>query len=83
MDKKVAESLAIKEHERFVRERQGKGWKYAPAPKDVKRKTSPWLVPWSELLEDMKEIDCQTVRNTPAFLTVAGFEVYELNAHGN
>ena len=74
--------LAEKEHERFVNERVRDGWTYAPPPKDPDRKTSPWLVPWSELPEDMKDIDRDTVRNIPAFLSVAGFEVYELEKPG-
>lgn len=70
------ELLAEREHERFVRERRREGWTYAPPPKDPDRKTSPWLVSWADLPEEIKNIDRNTIRNIPAFLSVAGFEVY-------
>jgi hypothetical protein len=69
------ELLAILEHERFMEERLAEGWKYAPGPRDLARKTNPCLVPWDDLSEPDKEIDRQTVRELPAFLAEVGFGI--------
>ena len=67
------EVLAEMEHERFVAERRLDGWTLGP--KSVENKTSPTLVPWDELSDDVKELDRQAVRGIPEFLAEAGFEV--------
>lgn len=72
------ETMAIMEHDRWVRERVRAGWKYAPGEKDIGKKTSPWLVPWDELPEDIREYDRVFVRSLPAFLFRVGFQVYRL-----
>lgn len=46
--------------------------------KDIGKKTSPWLVPWDELFEDIREYDRIFVRSLPAFLFRVGFKVYRL-----
>ncbi len=70
------ELLARMEHERWDRERRAAGWAYAPGPKDAKKKTSPYLVPWDRLSEDVRDLDRETVRGLPAFLARAGFQIY-------
>ena len=67
------EHLAEREHERWVEERTRAGWTYAPGDKDVDAKTSPYLVPWDELDEDIKEYDRDPVRETIGVLQDAGF----------
>jgi hypothetical protein len=67
------EALARSEHERFVAERQSQGWK--PGPKDVERKTSPYLVPWEELDEQARELDRNAVRHLPILLAKVGFRI--------
>lgn len=69
------ERLARMEHDRWASERRAKGWAYAPGTKDVKKKTSPHLVPWEELSEEVKDLDRETVRGLPAFLAWAGFQI--------
>lgn len=69
------ELLAKMEHERWMEERLVSGWKYAPGPKDVKKKTSPWLVTYEELPEEQKEKDRDAVRGIPKFLAEVGFEI--------
>jgi hypothetical protein len=72
------ETLAQMEHARWVDERKAAGWTYAPGNKDLENQTSPYLVPWEELTEDIKEIDRETVRSLPSFWAQAGFEVCSL-----
>jgi hypothetical protein len=66
------ERLAIMEHERWVSERQRNGWRLGPE-KDVEHKRTPYMVPWDELSEDVKELDRQPVRGIPRLLARAGF----------
>lgn len=70
------ERLARMEHERWCEERRRQGWTYAPGPKDLKKKTSPHLVPWEQLPPEIKEYDRNTVRGLPSFLAQAGFQIY-------
>ena len=72
------ELMAKMEHNDWVEERQQDGWKYAPGPKDIKRKKSPFLVPWEELPEEEKEKDRNPVRQMPNFLAKAGFQIYRI-----
>lgn len=68
------EQLAEMEHDRWWREREADGWTFASA-KDVDRKHSPYLRPYDELPEDVKDYDRNTVRGIPAFVAHAGFAV--------
>jgi len=60
------EKLAELEHIRWVEERTEDGWK--PGVKNKELKTTPWLIPYSQLPEEMKEFDRDPVRNIPALL---------------
>jgi hypothetical protein len=68
------ELLARMEHDRWWKEREAAGWTYG-SEKDVEKKTSPYLVPYDELPDDIREYDRNTVRAIPAFLAEAGFAV--------
>jgi hypothetical protein len=70
--------MARMEHERWVKERQAEGWKYAPGSKNLNKKTHPDLVPWERLPQSARELNCNAVRDIPAFLAQAGFEIYRL-----
>ncbi|NNG15727.1 MAG: hypothetical protein HKM89_04540 [Gemmatimonadales bacterium] len=70
------EHLAMLEHDRWTKERQDAGW--TPGPRDSARKTSPYLVPWSELDEEIKEYDRIFIRGLPRFLARAGFQIVRL-----
>jgi hypothetical protein len=72
------EKMAEMEHRRWVEERLTESWSHAPGPKDLKHKTSPYLVPWDELPEDIKDLDRNTVREIPSFLARAGFQVCQM-----
>jgi hypothetical protein len=68
------EIMAEMEHGRWVVERLQDGWKWAPE-RDVSKKTSPYLVPWSDLPEEVKEWDRDTTRKIPQFLATVGMEI--------
>lgn len=62
------EFLAEWEHRRWMAERTLAGWTYAPGPKDPILRTSPYLVPWNDLDDAIKEYDRVGVRRIPALL---------------
>jgi hypothetical protein len=68
------EVMAEMEHARWNDERLLDGWKWGER-RDVAKKTSPYLVPWSELSDNVKELDRRTVRKIPEFLAKVGLEV--------
>ncbi|MDY6990288.1 MAG: hypothetical protein SWQ30_19785 [Thermodesulfobacteriota bacterium] len=73
------EIMAEMEHGRFNAERLKGGWKLGP--RDADKKTSPYLVPWSELDkvdDEIKEYDRDIVRAIPEVLEDGGLEVYKL-----
>jgi len=70
------EIMAEMEHDRFVGERFLQGW--SSGPRNLEKKTSPYLVVWKEITEEIKEYDKQTVRGIPELLAKAKFEIYRL-----
>lgn len=70
------ELMAKMEHKRWMSERQRIRWKLGP--KKIKKKRTPYLVPWDELSEEMKEEDRDPVRNLPFYLAKAGFNIIRL-----
>ena len=61
------EELAKAEHARWMAERTADGWTYG-TNKDAVAKTSPYLVPWEKLTEEIRELDRDTVRRIPRML---------------
>lgn len=53
------------------------GWKWGPI-KDVANKTSPYIMPWSGLPEEMKEHDRDAARHIPHLLEEVGMEVVRM-----
>lgn len=74
------ERLARLEHERWSAEVTAEGWTFAQGPRDSARRTHPSLVSWELLPESEREKDRNTVRELPAFLARAGFQIYRANA---
>jgi hypothetical protein len=70
------EILAQMEHERWLNERRREGWTYAPGPKDLERKKSPYLVDWDKLPEDIKNYNRDAMRSLPVFLAGVGFQIF-------
>jgi hypothetical protein len=77
-DEDMVECLAELEHERWNEDLKRDGWRYAPGEKNSAKKTSPWLVEWEQLTDEIKQYDRNTVTELPGFLAKAGFEVFEL-----
>lgn len=69
-DADEVELLGELEHERWMTERLAAGW--TPGPRDAVARTSPYLVPWAELDESIREVDKQFVRALPEILADAG-----------
>ncbi|NIN71504.1 MAG: hypothetical protein GTO46_06155 [Gemmatimonadetes bacterium] len=68
------ERMAEMEHGRYNAERLLEGWTWSEV-KDDHRRTSPHLVSWAELPDDVREWDRQTVREIPEFLARVGLTV--------
>lgn len=66
--------LAIREHERWVNERTGDGWRYG-AERDDARRLHPALLTWDDLSEEMRERNQELIRELPAILADAGFRI--------
>jgi hypothetical protein len=69
------ETMARMEHGRWNAERLLQGWVLGER-RDVDAKVTPYLVPWSELSEEVREFDREAVRRIPEFLAEVGLEVY-------
>ncbi|MEW5803029.1 MAG: NAD-binding protein [bacterium] len=74
------ETIARKEHERWVEERRRSGWKPGPE-KDIKKKITPYLVSWEDLDDDIREEDRNPVRNLPKYLARIGYTIYRKKTH--
>ncbi|MFX0208004.1 MAG: NAD-binding protein, partial [Candidatus Hodarchaeota archaeon] len=75
---KEVEELAQLEHTRWMSERYLDGWTYAQGDTDIKRKTSPFLVPWDELPEDRQEMNRENVRKIPQMLANYNLEIHKI-----
>lgn len=71
------ETMAEMEHARWMAERRLAGWVYDPVM-DKEHKRTPYLVPYDELPQDVKEWDREPVRAIPEVLALARFEVHRL-----
>jgi ppGpp synthetase/RelA/SpoT-type nucleotidyltranferase len=69
--------MAEMEHGRWVVERLQSGWHYGPE-KDVKKKISPYLIPWNDLTDEVKGYDKKAVIKWPEILGLSGLEIYRL-----
>jgi hypothetical protein len=65
---KEFEMLAIAEHKRWVTERLESGWQLGP--KDVGRQSTPYLIPFDELPDDIADLDRDAVRQIPEALAL-------------
>ncbi len=72
----VVESLAKFEHEAWVRERLETGWRVGEI-KHIENKISPYLVPYDELSEEIKDLDRDAIRNIPELLGMISMAIYE------
>lgn len=68
------EIMSIKEHDLWVEERESNGWVYAPV-KNVERKESPYIAPWEQIPESIKEYDREPTRNIIRLVNAVGLNV--------
>lgn len=71
------EYLAEQEHEAWVAERVASGW-VAGDRVDAGKKITPYLVPYDELPEEIKQLDRDPVQNIPLLLERIGMAVYKI-----
>jgi RyR domain len=71
------EILARMEHDRWVEERLRSGWQYGSA-RDVRTRRSPYLVPWEELSEKIRDLDRETVHRLPRHAARTGQQIVRL-----
>ncbi len=69
------ERLAELEHERWRADRLQAGWRHAPGPRDPIAKTNPALLPWATVAEAERVKTRASVRQLPATLAQAGFQI--------
>lgn len=70
------EYLAEREHARWNVERLLDGW--VLGEKNVEKKMSPWLIPWAELPDKIKEYDRAAIKKIPENLSIYGYEIIPL-----
>ena len=78
----VIEKLAVYEHDEWVRERLASGWTYGEK-KNTVEKISPYLVPYDQLSETVKDQDRDAVHSIPELLDRIGMAVYQKNNIAN
>lgn len=78
LSEEEVEYLARVEHNSWMDERMTNGWTYGPK-KNVTKKVSPYMIPYKELGEDIKELDRDTVRNMIGLLNSIGLKVYRMD----
>jgi hypothetical protein len=76
------ERLAQMEHERWVSDMTRRGFRLTDGPKDVVAKLHPALRPWDALPEEERIKTRDTVRELPATLARAGFQIVRLPWQG-
>jgi len=72
----IVETLAEFEHDEWVLERLSSGWIFGEV-KNTEKKISPYLVPYENLTEKIKDQDRDTVRNIPVLLGMIGMVIFE------
>ena len=70
----LLEFMAELEHEAWMQERLSRGWKLGE--RNAAQKTSPYLVPYDQLSEEIKDYDRDAIRNIPALAARVGMAVY-------
>lgn len=76
----IVETLAMIEHDDWVQERESSGWMYGEV-KNTEMKISPYLVPYDELTEEIKDNDRDVIRNIPDLLGMVGMAAYVKKAN--
>lgn len=70
----LTERIAENVHDVWAKNRIAEGWTYGEERNDEKR-TTPCLVPYSELTEEEKNYDRNTAMETLKFITALGYRI--------
>lgn len=70
----LTEKIAENVHDVWAQGRIADGWKYGEVRSD-KDKTTPCLVPYSQLSEEEKAYDRNTAMETLKFITALGYKI--------
>jgi len=76
----ILDLLARMEHDRWCRERVDDGWRHG-SQRDNDKRIHPMLVPWTDMPDDMKEYDRDSVRHLPEFLLKSGYAISSIYEH--
>ncbi len=71
-------TLAKKEHKRWLKERIQDGWVYGEK-RCVKKKISPYLIEWEKLDDAVKQNDYDVIEHIPLLMESADLEIIRLN----
>jgi hypothetical protein len=71
------ELLARMEHDRWVEERRRSGWQYG-SERDVRTRRTPYLVPWEQLSEQIRDLDRETVLKLPQYVARSGQQIVRI-----
>lgn len=69
------EKMAEMEHGRWNIERLRDGWRHSTV-KDGKNKLTPYIVPWKDLTEEIRQFDREAVMLFPEILGIIGLKIY-------
>lgn len=72
--KELTEKIAANVHENWAQGRISQGWKYGEQ-RDDNLKTTPCLVPYSDLSEEEKEYDRRTAMETLKLIVALGYKI--------
>lgn len=72
----LLESMAEREHNMWVYERIQSGWSLGE--KDTANKKTPYLIPYANLSEEIKELDRNVIRNIPLLLDSLDLGIYKI-----
>jgi hypothetical protein len=65
------------EHDRWCADRYLTGWQFGPAA-DKPNRISPYLVPYDELTEEVKQYDREVVLQIPELVALVGERIVRL-----
>jgi RyR domain len=68
------ELLARIEHDRWVDERRRSGWQFG-GERDVRTRRTPYLVPWEQLSEAIRDLDRETALKLPRYAARTGQQI--------
>ena len=72
----LLEAMAEREHNMWVYERLRSGWSLGE--KDTANKKSPYLIPYADLSEPIKDLDRNVIRNIPVLLDSIDMGIYKI-----